>query len=159
MADEILITVPGKPVAWQRAGHNGKTGHFYTKAKTGNWEAAAGFAAAGVMGGSIPRTGPLCVRVTAYFPVSASWPRWKQDAALQGVIRHTSKPDGDNVLKACKDALTSIVWKDDCQVVIASVTKEYSTHPRVEILVFPAAGVSSQITRRDQLPASSEVTP
>jgi Holliday junction resolvase RusA-like endonuclease len=31
-------------------------------------------------------------------------------------IRKVTKPDGDNVLKAVMDALTGIVWSDDCKV-------------------------------------------
>lgn len=31
-------------------------------------------------------------------------------------VEHTSKPDGDNLIKAVKDAITGIIWKDDDQV-------------------------------------------
>jgi len=158
MADEILITVPGKPVAWQRAGHNGKTGHFYTRKQTSSFETQAAAEAMVAMKGRQLFTGPVCVRWTAYFGIPPSWAKWKRKAALDGSLRHTSTPDADNLLKM-KDAFKGVVWKDDSQVIAASVSKEYAAIPRTDILIFSAPGVPSQITRRDQLPATREAKP
>lgn len=36
------------------------------------------------------------------------------------------KPDLDNLVKAVKDSLNGIVWKDDCQIVKLSAVKAYN---------------------------------
>ena len=48
---------------------------------------------------------------------------------------HTSKPDCDNVLKGLQDAMESIVYQADQQIVKVSVLKEYSTTPGVTITI------------------------
>jgi Holliday junction resolvase RusA-like endonuclease len=51
---------------------------------------------------------------------------------------HVKKPDTDNLIKAVKDALTGILWRDDCQVWSESTRKEYHAgdeSPCVEIKV------------------------
>lgn len=40
-------------------------------------------------------------------------------------VPHVKKPDSDNLIKAVKDALTGILWRDDCQVWKEQVTKIY----------------------------------
>ena len=146
---EISITIPGAPVAKGRVRVTG-SGTAFTPMKTVKFEGRVRDEAALAMQGKKPLSGPLCVRWTAYFAIPASWPAWKRGGALSGVVRHTSKPDADNLLK-CKDALNGIVWLDDSQVVSASVTKEYSETPRTEILIFAAAGVASNVSRKDLL--------
>ncbi len=56
-------------------------------------------------------------------------------AAERGEIRPTTKPDLDNYLKAIKDALKGICWRDDSQVVAyrEPFGKYYSAKPRVEV--------------------------
>ncbi len=39
---------------------------------------------------------------------------------------HLTTPDTDNLVKAIKDALTGIIWKDDCLVCRELLSKEYS---------------------------------
>ena len=46
-----------------------------------------------------------------------------------------TKPDLDNCEKAIKDALNSVVWHDDCQVVEVQKKKVYGSVGRVEITV------------------------
>lgn len=51
---------------------------------------------------------------------------------------HTVKPDADNVIKACKDALTGIVYQDDAQIACESVAKWYAAggeQPHTEIQI------------------------
>jgi Holliday junction resolvase RusA-like endonuclease len=49
---------------------------------------------------------------------------------------HESKPDSTKLLRCIEDALTGIVWKDDCQVARTIVEKIYSETPgaRVKII-------------------------
>jgi len=55
--------------------------------------------------------------------------------------RHYTKPDRNNLEKAVEDALTGILWRDDCQVCQGPVSKRYArpgeacgAHVTVEIL-------------------------
>ncbi len=45
-------------------------------------------------------------------------------------IHPTVKPDIDKLVRAINDALTSILFNDDCQVVSMSMTKDYSDERR-----------------------------
>lgn len=50
-------------------------------------------------------------------------------------IKHTGRPDLDNMEKALKDALKGIVWHDDSQVFSVVKSKIYGEKPKVEITV------------------------
>lgn len=50
-------------------------------------------------------------------------------------VMPTSKPDCDNVLKGLQDAMESIVYQADQQIVKVSVIKRYSITPGVTITV------------------------
>lgn len=53
-------------------------------------------------------------------------------------VPHVKKPDADNLLKGLKDALKGILWRDDSQVWVVHVVKEYHAgdeSPRVSIKV------------------------
>src|SRR6185312_6076820 len=64
-----------------------------------------------------PWRGPVLMTVRAVFPIPPSWPAWKREAAADGLIWHTAKPDLDNIIKLVKDALPGIAYDDDAQVV------------------------------------------
>lgn len=51
------------------------------------------------------------------------------------VIWPAVRPDWDNYAKACVDALTGIVFKDDAQICWASVVKIYGGKPQTEIRI------------------------
>ena len=74
------------------------------------------------------------VSMTAEFGVPKSWPKARRAGALDGTVRHTSKPDADNILKLM-DGLTGVVWRDDAQVVEATVTKAYGPVEQLTITV------------------------
>ncbi len=82
-----------------------------------------------------PLDGPVELRVIFMLPRPKRLV-WKRRAMLR--IWHTSRPDLDNLVKAVKDALTGIAWRDDCQVVGLSASKCYASgteHPGVELSV------------------------
>lgn len=78
-------------------------------------------------------TGPLQLNVRIYKPTLKSFSKKKKMAAEKGEIRPVTKPDVDNYVKAIKDALKSVIWKDDSQVVDLHVSKFYSENPRIEV--------------------------
>ena len=53
----------------------------------------------------------------------------RQDAALAGTERPTTKPDADNVAKAIADACNGVVWVDDAQVVELSSASATAQRP------------------------------
>ena len=81
----------------------------------------------------------LDLRVVAYYPIPASASKKKQRLMEAGVIRPTTKPDNDNILKIVADSLNQIAYKDDAQVVDAQIRKFYSRKPRVVVSIRPAA--------------------
>lgn len=70
------------------------------------------------------------VRVVFYLPR----PKAIKDKSLP----HTKKPDLDKLVRSVKDALSSVVWRDDALVVEIAARKEYARpgeSPRAEITV------------------------
>lgn len=49
--------------------------------------------------------------------------------------RHIKKPDIDNLRKLIMDALTGVLWKDDCIICQGEPIKRYSERPRTEIFI------------------------
>lgn len=52
---------------------------------------------------------------------------------LSGKMQPTIKPDIDNIVKSCFDALNGIAYPDDSQIVSIFAYKEYALEPSVEI--------------------------
>lgn len=105
---------------------------MYTPAKTMAWERLVSEGAAGAMGSTMPSEQQWSIRICIFMPVPVSWPRRRQEAALQG-LEHPGKPDLDNVAKAVLDGLNGIVYRDDKQVTRLVVEKRYDLHPRTEV--------------------------
>lgn len=150
--DRFSLSIPGEPVAKGRPRvlRNGMT---YTPKKTKDWERAARILAGQAMFLQERElfAGPVRLRVMAVFEITPSWPAWKQEAAAKGIVRHTSKPDYDNLVKAAKDALNGVVYADDAQVVEHSGGKAYGEAPHVYITVEPIDGLPCQIRKRAEL--------
>ncbi len=81
----------------------------------------------------------LDLRVVAYYPIPSSKSKKQQRLMEAGVIRPTTKPDNDNILKIVADSLNQVAYKDDAQVVDAQIRKFYSRRPRVAVVIRPAA--------------------
>jgi Holliday junction resolvase RusA-like endonuclease len=129
----VRFTVPGQPQGKGRARITTVNGQprAFTPAKTRAYEAIVAEAGAKAMQGKQLALGPLHVVVTAYFAIPKSRAK---DIARMPIPWHTTKPDSDNVLKVL-DGLNGIVWKDDSQIVMAKVSKQYGPTPCLDILV------------------------
>jgi len=55
--------------------------------------------------------------------------------AVDGVLRPTTKPDIDNLVKGIKDSLSKVLWYDDSQVTELVARKLYSDNPRAEVTI------------------------
>lgn len=134
MSGVITIILPGPPVGKGRPRFVRATGAAYTPAKTRAYEDRLRAAATEKMLDRAPLEGALEVGVIALMPIPESWPRGKRHDAARGLIRPTTKPDDDNVLKIL-DALNGVVWRDDAQRTDTQIRKRYSFTPALHIFV------------------------
>jgi Holliday junction resolvase RusA-like endonuclease len=129
-----VVELCGKPEGKGRPRFSRSARIAFTPANTRKYEANLKFAAQEAMAGQPPFDGPVSVLVEALFPIPQSWSKKKQAQALTDEIRHTSRPDVDNLMKSI-DALNQVVFRDDSQIVHAVVTKRYSDRPALRITV------------------------
>lgn len=132
----IRFTIPGEPQGKARA-RTGK-GFAYTPEKTVNYEALIKQiyvfeALEGKPKGLIEK--PVEMAITAYYGIPKSYTKGKRLAAEHSIIRPMKKPDSDNIAKIIMDALNSVAYKDDTQVVRLTVDKYYADVPRVEVVI------------------------
>jgi len=129
----VQFTVAGKPLAKGRVRFT-KSGHAFTPDRTVNFEGKLALAAQQAMNGRPPVEGAVAVTLEVLLPVAVSWPAKKREAALNGQLRPTGRPDLDNFAKML-DALNMVVWGDDSQIVELVVFKRYSDAPQLAITV------------------------
>lgn len=125
----MRLTILGEPCAKQRP-RLGK-GFTYTPEKTVNYETLV--KQLYILQQKERLEGALKLTVNAFFSIPKSTSKKNKEKMLQGEIRPTKKPDWDNVGKIISDALNEMAYKDDCQIVDATVRKWYSDNPRVEV--------------------------
>lgn len=137
------FVLPGKPTAWQRPAAFLQRGRIVQANPKGMAEQqdAIAWAYKAVARGAPPLTGPLRLEVLCVYEPPRSWPQWKREAALAGVMWKTSKPDHDNLEKQIGDALNGVAWVDDAQVVKSSCAKRYGTPERTEVRVTRVDGL------------------
>jgi len=143
----VRFSVPGEPVAKARArsmpvmrggrpvlGAGGRpiVAH-HTPEKTQRYENLVSLAAEQAMDGHGPSLSALRISVLAVFAIPGSWSGRKQRAAVGAPV--LKRPDLDNVVKALKDGMNGVVWKDDSQVAEIIASKVYGERPRVDICV------------------------
>jgi Holliday junction resolvase RusA-like endonuclease len=86
------------------------------------------------MGLSEPLKTALDAFIYISFAIPLSYSKKRKEACLNGLERHTKKPDIDNVVKAVLDGCDKVIFKNDCQIVNLYVTKKYG-EPCVEVLI------------------------
>ena len=136
-AEILRLFVPGQPVAKGRPRLTIRAGHAraFTPAKTVAYEGLIALAGQQAMNGHDPYECALSMSVRAIFQIPMSWSKRKRLDAIAGLVWHTSKPDGDNVLKAVGDGLNGIVWRDDSQLSSCYISKAYGATPGLDIRV------------------------
>ena len=128
----IKLTIPGVPVAKQRARVT-RRGFAFTPAKTVHYETYIQELFAVQYPAFAPLTGPITLRMWAYFPIPKGTSKRTRELMESGFIKRDKRPDYDNVSKAVSDALNGLAYNDDGQIVSASIEKLYSERPRLEI--------------------------
>lgn len=129
----ITIHVPGKPVAQSRP-RFARRGSFVTTYDAApakdykSWVKSCAVEAMAAGGFTIiGRDVPLSLRAV----ISLERPRSKAKKITQPV----TKPDNDNTLKGIQDAMESIVYEADQQIVETYVLKQYASPPGVTITI------------------------
>ena len=79
--------------------------------------------------------GEVVLHIDAFFSIPKSTSKKKAVLMLIGSVRHTKKPDIDNLCKSILDGLNKVAFKDDSQIVCLVANKFYSDTPRVEITI------------------------
>lgn len=127
-----IFKIPGEPVA---KGRPRVTSYgTFTPEKTLNYETLVKEMYA-VTYGQTMLDGELDIDVKLFFQIPKSASKKKQELMELGGIRPTKRPDIDNCLKIITDALNGIAYKDDSQIVQATVSKYYSNTPRAEVII------------------------
>lgn len=141
---KIKFYVPGEACAQGRprfSSFTTKTGkiitHAYDPAKSKNYKAYVKQIAAFEMEqqGWRYTEQPLSVIIKCYVDVPASKTKKFREAALKGLELPTKKPDVDNLAKGIMDSLSTLLYKDDKQIVELFVRKQYSIEPGVEVIL------------------------
>ena len=78
---------------------------------------------------------PIEIKLNFFMPIPKSTSKKRAALMRDGNIRHTKKPDTDNLIKFVKDCMNSVVWADDSQVWFVAGKKLYADNPRTEIEV------------------------
>lgn len=133
-APKLSVTIPGTPCAQGRgrAVRIGAGVRVIDPAKSRSWKGVATMfmqQARNAAGVFAPMDGPLDVTVVA------TWLTLKSASKRNPPVFKTTRPDGDNVLKAVLDAGNGILWADDACCVRLTVEKRYGAVPSVEVAV------------------------
>ena len=134
---QITFTIPGPPHGKGRP-RFARRGNFvatYTDAKTSSYEDQIRFYALQAMGSSKPLGTALEAAIYIRLPVPKSYPKKRAEACLSGSEWPCKKPDWDNVAKSVCDAMNSIIFVDDSQIVECHVRKVYSATAGVDVLI------------------------
>jgi Holliday junction resolvase RusA-like endonuclease len=130
----LKFTVPGQPQGKGRARVTRGGKHTYTPPKTKEYQSLVE-----TMAWNAAKEywceEPLKATIECYYQIPKSMPKYKRKLVEDGKLYPMVKPDLDNVAKAILDALNSIIYKDDKQVVELIVTKHYSDTPRVDVTI------------------------
>jgi Holliday junction resolvase RusA-like endonuclease len=131
----INFVIPGQPFGKERP-RMGR-GYVYTPKKTVEWEKNAAKIVKEIMDPQLDyfESEALQIKIMAYYKIPKAVNRTARLAMLAHILRPTVKPDNDNILKIVQDSLNGVCYKDDAQIVKATVEKWYSDEPRVEVFL------------------------
>ncbi len=80
-------------------------------------------------------TEEIRLSIVVYRKIPKSFSKKKHQQAVDGVLKPTTKPDIDNLVKGIKDGLSKVIWHDDSQVTELVARKLYSDNPRAEVTI------------------------
>lgn len=107
----------------------------FTPARTKHFTVEVARVVDHVLSGQSPIDGPVQLDMTFVMQVPKTWPKWKREAALQGLVVPTGRPDMDNLEKALLDAFNEKLIVDDAFVVERRARKVYGEMPQIRVRV------------------------
>lgn len=127
------LTIDGVPVAKGRP----RLGRYgtYTPKKTQKYEEYVKACWVSKYGAIQPAEQPLEVNIVFYMPIPKSVNKKRKAEILSGRLKHTKKPDIDNLIKSVLDALNGLAYADDSKIIKVAVEKQYSEKPRTELSI------------------------
>lgn len=128
----VKFEVLGKPVAKARPRLN-KFGYTYTPEKTVNYENLVRYTFQSEFPNHKQLEGYIEASITAIFDIPKSYSKKKTNELLETHNNYNHKPDCDNLAKIILDSLNGLAYKDDSQVTILHINKEYGVQPKVII--------------------------
>lgn len=75
------------------------------------------------------------VSLVFWLPIPKSFNRNKKKAVLEGFVKHTTRPDLDNLEKFVLDAANGVLWADDSKIIKLSSEKNYAEIPQTFIKI------------------------
>jgi len=133
----IQFTIYSEPVPKGRpkVGMRGRHPVVYTPEKTR--KAERNFLAQAIpYKPDTPLQSNLSIEIKFYHAIPLSKPKkWKAEAREGGQIRPATRPDIDNEAKLVLDALNTVFFADDRQIVELHLEKWYSARPRTEVTI------------------------
>ncbi len=149
---EIRFVVPFRAVGKQSMARNPKTGLMFLPKKSRDWMKLVSAHAAMVRPPAL-WTGALSVTITSYFSPGIRPYTSVSMAAIKCDFRYPDKkPDSSNIAKGVEDAITGIIWKDDCQVVNLYARKRFGEVERTEVCIIRLTSEPIQPTLIDPGP-------
>ena len=123
----IKFTINARPQPKERS-RTAKRGHHYTPARTVNFELTVKCEFRAQHPFHEILTGPVGMSVDIQFqrPKTVAKGFW-----------HTGPGDIDNIVKAIKDALNRVAWKDDRQVAYLHAEKHWGDSDRIIVSIWP----------------------
>jgi Holliday junction resolvase RusA-like endonuclease len=131
----LKITIPGKPIAKKRPRFARRGKYVVTYNDQETEEGRAFLLVCKQLDGHRPIENPVHIDCHFYMPIPKSTSKIRRKKMLMAKIKHTKKPDLDNLIKFIKDVFNGLVWKDDSQVFALIASKKYSEDPRTEIFI------------------------
>lgn len=126
----IKFVVLGKPVAKARPRMT-RQGFAYTPQKTVNYESLIKYTFQSEFPSHKPFLGLIEANITCIFDIPKSYSKKKTKELLETHNNYNHKPDLDNIAKIILDSLNGIAYKDDSQVTILHINKEYGNQAKV----------------------------
>ena len=128
------MTIDLEPIPWQRPKTRVVKGwvQHYSPQKTQKYEKSVAEIYKQKSGGAYwEKNEPISVSLWFGLPIPKSASKAKADAMFKGDIKHTKRPDLDNLTKAVLDGLNGVAWADDSQIMHINARKYYTTVPNI----------------------------
>lgn len=132
----VVFEIKGQPMGKQRPKFTkvGKFAKIYTPKETVNYETLVKLSYQQQCKEYFDNQ-PLRVRIKAFYQIPKSYSFKKKMQCYDDKIKPTTKPDCDNIAKIICDALNTIAYDDDKQIIELTIEKHYGLEPMVLVAI------------------------